>query len=195
MCVPHDQVENAADLFHQSPDVFESFGPSALKRVAGLEDYYPRFKFVGLRLFFILMSDHACHLDCRSANIEHSTSRGIPFPTLPVYAQSLLDSLNIVDLEDLIDGMNLTPEWGEEHLDLEGTPDTQWGRWKADLVSGGKATEDNVPRWCFKPPLRRELWMKKTSSEAKRQRQGLKHNPNYETRFWRKGRKDPRSRW
>ena len=171
MCVQHYRAKNAADLFLKVPDMFESFSPSALKRVAGWEDYYPRSKFVGPGLFFI-MSDRACHFDCQPANIEYSTLRGIPSPNLPVYAQSLLHSLNTVDLEDLIDGMN---------LDLEGTVDTQWGRWKAGILSGGKATENDVPRWCLKPPLRRELWMKKTSSEAKRQRQGLKYNPSYET--------------
>jgi len=41
-----------------------------------------------------------------------------------MYAQSLIDTKNSVDLQDLIDGMNLSEEWGEENLDLEGTTDT-----------------------------------------------------------------------
>ena len=127
--------------FTKSLTCLSPFGPSALKRVAGLENYFHPFKFDGLPLFFILMSDRACHLVCQPANIQYSTLRSILFPTLLVYAQSLLDGLKAVDFKDLIDGMNSTQEWGEENLDLESTVDAL----EADILFGGKATEDDVP--------------------------------------------------
>jgi hypothetical protein len=35
-----------------------------------------------------------------------------------------------VALADLVDGMNLTEEWGEGHLDLKGTNDVEWAEEK-----------------------------------------------------------------
>lgn len=57
----------------------------------------------------------------------------LPYPKLPIYAQSLPDTMNFVDLEDLIDGMNLTLDWGMENLDPDGIIDGDWDRRKAEL--------------------------------------------------------------
>lgn len=172
MCIPTDQLDAAAQLFRDKPEQFEPFRPSAMKRAMGIEDYFPRFKFVGLRLFFILMFSQAHNIPCKAENIEYN-QMGLPYPKLHIYAQSLLDTRNFVDLEDLIDGMNLTLEWGKENLNLEGTIDTDWGRWKADLTHGGHATEDQIPRWFTRPDARRETWESRVSDEAKKMRQGF----------------------
>ncbi|KAH9874916.1 hypothetical protein J1614_004404 [Plenodomus biglobosus] len=127
ICVPTEQLDAAAQLFRDKPEQFEPFQPSAMKRAMGIEDYFPRFKFVGLRLFFILMSSQAHDIPCKPENIEYS-QMGLPYPKLPIYAQSLLDTRNFIDLVDLIDGMNLTRKWGEENLNLEGTINADWGR-------------------------------------------------------------------
>ncbi|KAF1961479.1 hypothetical protein CC80DRAFT_437292 [Byssothecium circinans] len=193
MCVPTDQLEAAAQIFRANPIDFEPFRPSALSRPQGIEHLFPRFKSKGLQLFFILMSAQACHIPCRPENIEYSLM-GLPYPKLSIYAQSLLDTRNFVDLEDLIDGMNLTLDWGVENLDLEGTIDADWGRWRANLLIGGQATEDQDPGWCAIPPKRLDAWMERVSNEAKKIRQGHKYLPNYETRFWKRGQKDPRLR-
>jgi hypothetical protein len=193
MCVPTDQLESAAALYRDKPDTFEPFQPSALSRDQGMEHLFPRFKFEGLRLFFILMSAQAWHIPCRPENIEYS-STGLPYPKLPIFAQSLLDTRNFVDLEDLVDGMNLTLNWGIENLDLEGTIDTDWARWKAKLLFGEQAPEDDVPGWCADPKKRLSAWTEMVSDEAKKMRQGHKYLPIYETRFWKRGQKDPRLR-
>ncbi|KAI9761252.1 MAG: hypothetical protein M4579_001172 [Chaenotheca gracillima] len=193
VCVPAELVEKAADLIRAHPDVFEPFRPSKMSRNRGMEHLYPRFKFVGISLFFILMSSRAFNLPCQPDKIEYS-SNGIPYPQLAAYAQSLLDTYNLVDLDDLVDGMNLTLEWGEENLDLEGTMDAEWGRWKAYALHGHDADADRIPQWCSRPPKRRDTWAKTVSAESKKNRQGFKYSPVYETRFWRRGRKDPRLR-
>ena len=193
MCLPTEQLDAAAQLFRDKPEQFEPVGPSAMKRAMGIEDYFPRFKFVGLRLFFILMSSQAHDIPCKAENIEYSQT-GLPYPKLPIYAQSLLDTRNFVDLEDLIDGMNITLEWGKDNLNLEGSINTDWGRWKADLTHSGHATEDQIPNWCTRPDTRREAWESMVSDEAKKMRQGFKYVPIYATRFWKTGQKDPRLR-
>lgn len=190
MCVPTNQLEAAAGLFRAKPDAFEPFRPSALSRSQGMEHLFPRFKFKGLRLLFIIMSAQAWHIPCRPENIEYS-STGLPYPKLPIFAQSLLDTRNFVDLEDLIDGMNLTLDWGMENLDLEGTIDVDWIRWRANFLNGGQASEGQIPTWCNK---RLDAWTEMVSDDAKKMRQGHKYLPSYETRFRKRGQKDPRLR-
>ncbi|EEP78149.1 predicted protein [Uncinocarpus reesii 1704] len=136
----------------------------------------------------------AVHMPCTPETIEYSHNR-IPYPKLPVYTQSLLDTLNLVDLDDLVDGMNLTYEWGDENLDLDRGPDANWGRWRADFLSeGAKAEDEEIPQWCFNPPSLRTIWRKAVSAEAKRNRQSWKYMPHMETRFRKYGQQDPRLR-
>jgi hypothetical protein len=175
MCVPTELLEKAANLFRAQTNSFESFRSSALSRVEGMEHLYPRFKFVGTALFFILMSSQACHLECESNDIEHSQT-GVPYPKLPVYAQSLLETWNLVGLDDLVDRMNLTLEWGEANLDSEGTIDAEWGRWKADALyrrkpdasDNGKACVGDIPLWRSDPKNQRDIWESVVSPQAKR---------------------------
>jgi hypothetical protein len=154
---------------------------------------FPRFKFKDLRLFFVLMSAQACHMPCRPEHIEYS-QMGLPYPKLPIYAQSLLDTRQFVDLEDLIDGMNLTVDWGIENLDLEGNLDADWDEWRTNLLSDGLGTGDQVSAWRDNPEKRHDAWREMANDEAKKMRQGHKYLPQYETRFWRRGQKDPRLR-
>jgi hypothetical protein len=81
---------------------------------------------------------------------------GLPYPTLPVYAQSLLDGKLGVDLDDLIDGMNLTIECGERNLDLEGTVDAGWIWWKYNLAYDLNSQGDKPP-WYSNPDKRRDI--------------------------------------
>jgi hypothetical protein len=193
MCVPTEKLETAANLFRAEPDRFEPFRPSALTRVRGMEHLYPRFKFVGLRCFFILMTSQACHLPCTPETIEYSQT-GLPYPKLHLFAQSLLDTWNLVDLDDLVDGMNLTLEWGEANLELDGTVDGDWARWQTDALHDGKALPEDYPLWSSQPKKRRGIWEEVVSAHAKKNRQRHKYLEVNETRFWRRGQKDPRLR-
>jgi hypothetical protein len=190
MCVTTEKLETAANLFRAEPDRFKPFRPSALTRIQGMDHLYPRFKFVGLSCFFILMTSQACHLPCEPGNIEYSQT-GLPYPKLPVFAQSLIDTWNGVDLDDLVDGMNLTLEWGEANLDLDGTVDRDWARWRTDTLHG-KAMHEDHPLWGTQK--RRDIWEEVVSADGKKNRQRHKYQEIYETRFWRRGQKDPRLR-
>lgn len=107
---------------------------------------------------FFLMSSEACYLKVIPKNIEFS-SMGLSYPTLPIYAQSVLDRGNGMDLDDLIDGINLTLEWGEENLNLEGTVNTDWILWKYNLTYDRDPEDvDNEKRtWYSNPDKRREI--------------------------------------
>ncbi|KAI2184890.1 hypothetical protein LOZ20_006865, partial [Ophidiomyces ophidiicola] len=191
ICLPTEQLEQATDLFRERPECYIPFRRSALSYSERIDFAYPRFKLAGLSLFFILMPSEACHLDVTPANIDFS-AMGLPYPTLPVFAQSLLDGNPGVDLEDLIDGMDLTLDWGEQHLDLGGTVDADWIWWRFSIAYDFNY-EDERPPWYSSPDKRRDVWAKQTSPEAKKTRQSWKYRPNYATRFRKIGSKDPRS--
>ncbi|KAF6225244.1 hypothetical protein HO133_010441 [Letharia lupina] len=116
---------------------------------------------------------------------------GIPVPKLVVFAQSLLDTNNGVDLEDLVNGMNLSMEWGEEYLELDGSTDVAWANWKAEaLEREGKSLHG----WDGSPEKRREIWQSTVSADGEKWGQGWKYNAACETRFWRRGQRHPRRR-
>ena len=45
---------------------------------------------------------------------------GLPFPSLPAFVQSLLDSQNLLNLEGLIDAMNLGEDWAAKNVKFAG---------------------------------------------------------------------------
>ena len=87
-----------------------------MKSLGEINDLYPRFKVTSVVCFLVILSAKNCHLPCTFETIEYGQS-GLPFPKLDTFAQCLLDTGNDVELDDLIDGMNPIPEWGEQHLD------------------------------------------------------------------------------
>ncbi|WEW56323.1 hypothetical protein PRK78_001766 [Emydomyces testavorans] len=113
---------------------------------------------------------------------------GLPYPKLQVYVQSLIDSRNLVDLEDLVDGMDLSEEWGEQSLDLNGSTDAEWAR---NYI---KALEADKARLIYidpEPTPKREIWQE--CVQNKQRRMGWKYPPEiYATRFRKFGSKDPR---
>lgn len=105
----------------------------------------------------------------------------------------VLDTDNIVDLEDLVDGMNLSLEWGLENLQLDGFMDVEWAHWKILQKSGYQGLGLGFPN-TNPTQTRREIWEHSTCSKNKKRRQGIKVRDNYPTRFWRDGQRDPRLR-
>jgi hypothetical protein len=103
--------------------------PSASPYLRSLRDTFPSFKLKGPALWINIISSQDCHLVCEDDNFEWSHLL-IPYPRKRVFAQSLLEMNDQVALTDLVDGMNLTGEWGEGHFDLKGTNDVEWAEEK-----------------------------------------------------------------
>ena len=170
-------------LLANKTDYLTRSSNSAMTYVGSIDHHFPRFKFVGLRLFLVILPSHACHVEIGPETVKLSTS-GLPYPALPTYAQSLLDTNNEVDLDDLIDGMDLTLKWGEENLQLDGNLDADWIWWKTKLAfeypDGGN---EEKPAWYANPDKRSDIWASKVTVEVKRARQGWKHQEGRTTRF------------
>jgi hypothetical protein len=190
--VPTNLYEKAIDLVRLREE-FEPFLLADVDPRNRLRNVFPRFRFLGLNLFFRIMPGKAYLLDVKSENIEWSQT-GIPYPKLAHYAQGLIDTMDGVDLTDLIDGMNLSVEWGEENLDLEGTVSTEWAIWEASVIAGGVPPPGNIRGYVPDPPTRRKVWSKLLDPDARRRRMWPKYpQDTYETRFRLKGLRDPRT--
>ncbi|EGP90001.1 uncharacterized protein MYCGRDRAFT_27447, partial [Zymoseptoria tritici IPO323] len=125
LCIDDDQFDTAVALLELESKIVHPFRHSAMKPNGTIDHRFPRYKFTGARCFFHVVPSWVYRVSCDDDSIEFSR-KGLPFPKLQVFAQSLLETMNRVDLQDLIDGMNLTYEWGLENLVLEGTSDTTW---------------------------------------------------------------------
>jgi hypothetical protein len=101
LCVPDEKLD-AAEAVFTNRSFLEPFKPLSMISMSYLDHFFPRFKFVGIALFFVLMPAKAFHIDCGEETIEHSAT-GLPYPRLPVYAASLIDNHNMGDLEEVVD--------------------------------------------------------------------------------------------
>ncbi|KAF7504952.1 hypothetical protein GJ744_001533 [Endocarpon pusillum] len=53
----------------------------------------------------------------------------IPYPKLHLFVQSRIDTCDDVNLADVIDGMDLSEDWGADNLDLNDADDSCWAEW------------------------------------------------------------------
>ena len=120
-----------------------------------------------------------------------TSAGGLPYPKLPVYVQSAIDSKSLLDLEELIDGMDLAEEWGYRELDLGSHTDTKW------LEDYAQAFRDDGVDEMFifvdpTPVSRKEIWTHAVRN--KHRRLGWKYSPEtHATRYRKYWSKDPRS--
>ncbi|KAE8151180.1 hypothetical protein BDV25DRAFT_153037 [Aspergillus avenaceus] len=152
---------------------------------------FPRFKIRGVYLYFHIVPADDCLFNMYE--VDHSPS-GLPYPKLESFAQSLLDTQRRVELEDLIDGMDLTEEWGEEHLNLDKTTDVAYAKQKNEKVLASVPPGENPMTYSGVParptPLR-EIWQYHV--RGKQRRISLELPVEYfATRFHAYGRGDPR---
>lgn len=121
---------------------------------------YNRFQGRGTDFYFILVPARDVHIVCEPSNFTQSL-RGLPYPKLDVFIQSCLDTRNELQLCDVVDGTNLSEEWGEENLELDGVQDVEWAK---DLnkrgreFANGKFAHWEPFAWDY-PRSRRDMWL------------------------------------
>ena len=115
---------------------------------------------------------------------------------LDIFAQSLLDTGDLISLTDFVNGMNLSEDWGKETLDLASLSDAAWVQWKHDKIMAdrrrktpGEMTDDDYVASGFQ---RRQIWEENT--RGKQHRCGVKHPTElYSTLFRFHNDPDPRT--
>ena len=131
ICVPTELVGQAAELLQSEPyatqyrlvKLWPYYSPCSLIHT------YHRFKSRGINHYFFLVPSVDIHIDSDPSNFTRSP-RGLLYPKLDVFIQSCLDTCDMLHLCDVIDGTNVSEEWGENNLDLEGTNNVEWAKEK-----------------------------------------------------------------
>ena len=192
--MPHSLLDKAEAVLRACKNADESdvymFVPSwPLVQPGSLYHTWKRFKPVGIDLYFSLLSSDDVHLPCAPSTVFRSP-RGLPFPKLEALAQSFLDTHDMCSLADLVDGTNVTKEWGHENLDLDGTNDVEWARRKNADVKDDGITPYVIA--CTLPMARSEkrpLW--EAIVDRKESRKDWKFPKHlFDTRFRLKGQPD-----
>lgn len=169
---------------------------------------FPRFRLNhdGPLFDFQLVPSCDWRFECIQANFEYSAQKQLPYPKLHLFAQSLLERQDLNDLQDLVDGMNLTEEWGDENLRF-GDHGAEYTRWlveknakirdalpqevKDEVLDGMLGTE--IYELDEEPPDFRETFTLLT--KTKEGRIGLETPTElYATKYRAKGSPDPRTR-
>jgi hypothetical protein len=128
--------------------------------------------------YFVLTDSKAAHIECAAENIEH-TPLGMPHIKLAPLAQSLLDTQNMGDLNDLVDAQDLTLDWGRENLKLFGDVDWDWAMWRLDILF---KKDPNVPweDWTTNVGGRRKLWESSARGSEKRKEERVRDRRAFE---------------
>ncbi|KAL8705217.1 MAG: hypothetical protein Q9201_001673 [Fulgogasparrea decipioides] len=166
ICLSDTAVPQAEALIRNRPDKYIPFAPDC--RFLDLQQSrWTRFKCVGLGLFFLLVPAREVCVDIEKEGSIVRGKTGLPFPSLPVFVQSLLDADNIGDLEDLVDAMDLPEEWA--------------------VANGVQLSET---RYADSEVCPRSQW--KWLTRTKQKRMGLKYNPKvYATKYRKHKSRDP----
>lgn len=174
---PHNEV--------YQPWKAEIFQPGALTHT------FPRFRIRGVALRFQILPSDDCYFNMYE--VDRSPS-GLPYPKLESYAQSLLYTQRRVDLCDLIDAMNLSEEWGEEHLNLDETADVFYAKGKNKKILASMLPGEDPFYYPGIPaqatPLR-EIWQEAVRGKERRISVELPKE-YFATRFFAHGQGDPR---
>lgn len=191
MCVPTEKLGEASALLN-SVDTYETYPPRP-PEPRSLLHTFPRFKLVGIAMAITLVPSDDAHIDCIAPNIERS-QMGIPYPVLEIFAQSLLDTYDIGGLQSLVDGMDLTEQWGLDHLKLDAENDVAWARRKNEKIRASVPLSFGS---CFLEVTPNPFNLKETWNEivrTKKLRIGIELPEGYfSTQFRAAGSPDPRS--
>jgi len=191
ICVPTVQLDAVSSLLKSDPytNDYISVRPFPIPQPGSLVHTFPRFKCNGVDLYFIIAPSKDCHFKCEPSNFQRS-SNGLPYPKLDVFVQSLLDTHDMVALCDVVDGTNVSEEWGNEHLDLIGTNDMEWVEWKNNIINAQKDTCKLFCQVGTAVHSLRETW--EETVRGKEKRMGWKHHKElFATRFRLHSMEDP----
>lgn len=183
ICVPAQLVADAEKLF-QSDDTFTRLEPKRPAPASRIHTY-SRFGTVGSNHEFVIVPDCDVHLDCCSDIIVRSP-RGLPYPSLKAFAQSCIDRRNQLELSDFIDGTDVSEEWGEEHLDLDGVHDVSWVLGMQEKDSGSSMPSG----WPTRAKSKRAIWASFVRTKKERL-DSSRPESRYVTQFRHRDSKDP----
>ncbi|OQO11553.1 hypothetical protein B0A48_03280 [Cryoendolithus antarcticus] len=203
ICVPNSDFAAATQLIDSMSEKFERVDPP-MPQLRSLIHTYPRYRSMqedSRELgFFIMPSSEDFLGDLNDSLIERSPNN-VPYPNLEVFVQDLVSIQKWDHLAALVDGMNLSLEWGLQHLRLGTLSEEEMEHCRAkiakyseslvdpeqlDTRSAGGLTIDGIDK--------SERWATIVSQKQLRARSDHYLKANWKTRFMRNGCGDPRFR-
>jgi len=198
--VPDSGFLAATQLIDSMPEKFERVDPP-MPQLRSLLHTYPRYrstqedcKTLG---FYIMPLSEDFLGDLDNSAIERSANN-IPYPKLEVFAQNLLSIQKRDHLTALIDGMDLSLEWGQQHLRLGTLSEEEVEYTKAkmekyaeSMVRLGRSDTHSTGGFTIDGLDKGQRWAAIVS--RKQERAGRHYNAaKWKTQFRRKDSGDPR---
>ncbi|KAK3906123.1 hypothetical protein C8A05DRAFT_40999 [Staphylotrichum tortipilum] len=194
LCVPDDKLEDAQKLLlRDDADEAEYEKATSPPPVPwSLRHTFPCLRLKGYNFYVVLVPSSDYFVDPSQAEHVERSRNGVPYASLVQFARSLLLQQIMPDLADFIDGMDLTFEWGAEHIGFETLQEESvefWERRNERVKKNG----DDFGRLA--PQVLEEVWYDRASKEAKSLRIEPMKQGRYFTRWRRfKAPEDPRTR-
>lgn len=153
IAVPSDLHEQAIKMLSEQPILRRDlrFSPWS---ISGPSLRFPCFDREGTTLKILLVPDRAWGLQCLPTHITCDPRSGLPYPTLPHFAQSFLKTKDVNNLELLVDGQDLALDWGYENLDL-GRHSWKKVVWKRTVEEKEKRIPLEKPKYLYATRFRR----------------------------------------
>ncbi|KAH8723981.1 hypothetical protein GQ44DRAFT_295118 [Phaeosphaeriaceae sp. PMI808] len=189
ICVPSHQFDYVIELLCSDllSCTYQPIPHRPLPQPGSLLHLHPRFRRKDVKLDIVLVPSLDVHIGNTVPTLAYSAS-GVPYPALHVLVQSFLDTNDVVSLCDIIDGTDVSEEWGHKSLDLSGTNDVQWAEHmnKRYFASVAKGEEMVFPLFPTQRVGRQTMW--ETYVRQKKTRLGWTHPDGmFDTRFRLKG--------
>ncbi|KAH6887088.1 hypothetical protein B0T10DRAFT_516043 [Thelonectria olida] len=184
LCVPTELLPKVESLLKSDAyaSIYRQIPPRSWPQPGSLNHLCPRFKLIGVDFSFIVIPSRHVHFVCESSNIRRS-HHGLPYPKLKIFVQSLLEMSDRVSLFDVVDGSDVSEQWGTENLDLDGTNDVEWSVQRNEDILHQPGSVP--PVFGYMPTQRvnkRELWQ--WAVNTKQSRRGSTQPPElFSTRF------------
>ncbi|KAK4507198.1 hypothetical protein PRZ48_000933 [Zasmidium cellare] len=200
ICVPDSGYLAAMQLIDSEPHKYERVD-APMPQLNSLIHTYSRYRCTQedrKTLGFYIMPSSEDFLEDLDDNAIERSANNIPYPKLIVFAQNLVSTQKWDRLTELVDGMDLSLEWGQQHLRL-GTlseREVEYARVKMEkyaksLVRLGRSEPGSISGLRNSGIDKGQKWAQIVSQK---QHRAAKHYnaANWETIYRRKGSSDPR---
>lgn len=111
--------------------------------------------------FWIGPSSECFVNDLHPDQFERSPFR-VSYPKLAYFVQDMMDTQKWMEVQELVDGMDLDEEWGEENIDLDKPGEIEYAKKKNERIRGSlEKFPTNIPSTLRETPMDlRAKWRK-----------------------------------
>ena len=194
ICVPTEKFDEVCAMFSREP-LSQTFEPAEqiLPLVCSLLHAYPHLKMKGVRFsLFVAPSSEYFVSGFGPDKFERSRFQ-VPYPKLEYFVQGMMDTQNWVGVQELVDGMDLTEEWGEGWLDLDKPGEVEYAKSKNERILGSMSKfPEAIPTSLSEGPIDLRARWQRIVRGKERRIDILAPKGKYITKYRKTGSQDPR---